>query len=153
LILRYENQIQHIDRYRHEKQTKRRRKAQILLQQLQNQTLLNLTNFILQNEYRKRNKIRFFPHVIKIDTEGHDFEILSQYLKDISEHSTEIPLPLLIQFESKLIRPYDLKRLDEQLVKLEYESTLIHRPGVNEGSDSVAILTKQAIYQSYLIPS
>lgn len=54
------------------------------------------------------------PHVLKIDVEGHDYEVLMSFLKD------EIPdsdLPLLIDFEAKSIAkkyPAAVKRMEER---------------------------------------
>lgn len=46
-----------------------------------------------------RNKLR--PHVLKVDAEGHDYEVLMSFINpDVSDAQ----LPLLIDFEAKSLR-------------------------------------------------
>lgn len=45
-------------------------------------------------------QVRRRPHVLKIDAEGHDYEVLMSFVKEGTRHSE---LPLLIEFEAKSI--------------------------------------------------
>ena len=53
-------------------------------------------------ERRAKKKRRRRPHVLKIDVEGHDFEVLMGFLND-KAMIREYGLPLLIDFEAKSI--------------------------------------------------
>jgi FkbM family methyltransferase len=59
---------------------------------------------------------------LKIDTEGHDVIILNNWL-DCCENNKEL-YPKKILFESKdLTDPFDLKKMNERLIKLNYTLT------------------------------
>jgi hypothetical protein len=49
----------------------------------------------------KKGPVRMRPHILKVDVEGHDYEVLSGFLAD------DVPtaeLPLLVSFEAKSIK-------------------------------------------------
>jgi hypothetical protein len=60
------------------------------------------------------NKRKRRPHVLKIDVEGHDFEVLMSFIND--EKGNKAELPLLIDFEAKSIAskyPIAKSRMEE----------------------------------------
>lgn len=53
-----------------------------------------------KNRKRFKSIIRVRPHILKVDVEGHDYEVLMGFLgDDVSDNQ----LPLLISFEAKSI--------------------------------------------------
>jgi hypothetical protein len=57
------------------------------------------------------------PHVLKVDVEGHDYEVLSGFLAD------DVPtaeLPLLVSFEAKSIKK------NFELLKNQMEKRLVY---------------------------
>ena len=93
------------------------------------------------NSSRHKGKVhddnnRLRPHVMKVDTEGYDYFIVTHFLTSLSPNK----LPLLILFESKLMSLDESKSLRELLISLGYHTTLGSIGKWKKESDSVAIL-------------
>jgi hypothetical protein len=57
------------------------------------------------------------PHVLKVDVEGHDYQVLMSFLND---DMPSVALPLLISFEAKSINAENTVLLKAQLAKRGY---------------------------------
>jgi hypothetical protein len=76
------------------------------------QILQNWTNYLQIPSTTPNGKARLRPHILKVDAEGHDYQVLMSFLHD------RIPsqgLPLLINFEAKSI----VKRYDDLIAHLK----------------------------------
>jgi hypothetical protein len=67
-------------------------------------------------------------HILKIDTEGHDFIILNSFFNYIIKETKRYMLPLLLLFEYK-IKPLKYLKTKEILLKLGYICSDTHIPG------------------------
>jgi hypothetical protein len=84
------------------------------------------------SEWKKKIHIEELKiHILKIDTEGHDFIILNSLFKYIIEEKKQFMLPLLIMFESK-IKPASFPKTKVILIKLGYVCSNLHQPGKPE---------------------
>ena len=75
--------------------------------------------YALNPPYRSGRVKRRRPHVIKIDAEGHDYEVLSSFVLD--ENIPRADLPLLVDFEAKSIK----KHFDKAKATMESLSVLL----------------------------
>lgn len=90
----------------------------------------------------------FRPHILKVDAEGHDYEILYSFFhRALSDPS--VSLPLILQFESKLFEPFNKRKLGRLLEDLGYESNLLEESRRQWGDDSIAILKSDFISKAW----
>jgi hypothetical protein len=78
------------------------------------------------------------PHVLKIDVEGHDYEVLMSFIND---HTPLEELPILIEFEGKSIG----KDYPAAKATLESRGYVVS----NFAADGFAMLKREALRQSY----
>jgi len=101
-------------------------------------------NSSTQNAETTPNIRAFRPFVLKVDSEGWDYEIVYSFLQKVSISSPQ-SLPVLIQFESKLIEAFNKRKLQRLLQDVGYETNILEEPRSIWGDDSVAILRPEAV--------
>lgn len=80
------------------------------------------------------------PHILKIDVEGHDYEVLMSF---VNEHTPQRELPILIEFEGKSIG----KDYPAAKATLEGRGYVVS----DFAADGFAMLKKEALLESFAV--